>query len=197
MTIETKELAVLKTQVSKLENQATAVTIESAEDYSAAVDIVSKLKEAGSNIKVKKESITKPLNEALKNARNLFAPIEEQFERAEGIVKQKLLTYKRKVDAEAAAKEAAIAQKVEDGKMKLETGERKLDEIERVETTTRGKVGEVQVRKIKKVRIADETALPRQYLIPDQVAIRRDALSGITIPGVEVYEEETIAAGKY
>lgn len=197
MIIETKELAVLKTQVSKLENQANAVTIESAEDYSGAVDIVNKLKEAGSNIKAKKESITKPLNEALKNARNLFAPIEEQFERAEGIVKQKLLTYKRKVDAEAVAQEAKIAEKVESGKMKLATGERKLDEIERVDTTTRGKVGEVQVRKIKKVKITDEAALPRQYLIPDQVAIRRDALSGITIPGVEVYEEETIAAGKY
>lgn len=205
MTIETKgltdyaskELTVLKTQVTKLENQVNSLTIESAEGYALAIDIVSKLKEAGSNIKAKKESITKPLNEALKSTRNLFAPLEEQFERAESIVKQMLLAYKRKVDAEAAAKDAAIAKKVEDGKMTLETAEKKLDKVERVDQTTRGNVGEVQVRKIKKVRITDEAALPRQYLIPDQVAIRRDALSGIAIPGVEVYEEETIAAVKY
>lgn len=192
---DTKELAPLKAQVSKLENQANAVTISTSEDYTGAVDLVAKLKETGSNIKAKKESITKPLNEALRNARELFAPIEEQFINAEKIVKDKILTYKRKVDEEARAKEAQIAKRVESGSMKLETGEKKLDEIERVNTTTKGKVGEVQIRKIKKVRITDEAALPRQYLVPDHVAIRRDALSGIAIPGVEVYDEEQVAAG--
>lgn len=192
---DTKELAPLKAQVSKLENQANAVAISTPEDYTQAVDIVAKLKEAGSNIKAKKESITKPLNEALKNARDLFRPIEDQFSNAESVIKGKLLSYKKMMDERAAAEEAKIAQKVESGKMKLETGEKKLDQIERVDTTTKGKVGEVQIRKIKKVRITDEAALPRQYLVPDNVAIRRDALSGIAIPGVEVYDEEQVAAG--
>ncbi|HEY5918588.1 MAG TPA: hypothetical protein VIU13_14325 [Chryseolinea sp.] len=195
--IEPKELTVLKTKVSKLENNANAVVINSAEDYASAIDLVSKLKETGSNIKQIKESITKPLNEALKNARNIFAPLEVQFTSAESIIKGKLLTYKQKVDAEAKAKEDAIAKKVEDGKMSIDTAEKKMDKIERVDQTTKGKVGEVQVRKVKKIRITDEALLPRQYLVPDQVAIRRDALSGIVIQGVEVYEEETIAAGRY
>lgn len=195
--IETKELAPLKAQVSKLENQANAVQIETQEDYANAADLVAKLKETGSTIKNKKESITKPLNEALRNARDLFAPIEKQFAAAESILKRKLLDYKRKVDEEARKKEEAVAKKVESGKMKLETAEKKMEAIERVETTTRGKVGQVQVKKIKKVRIVDEAMIPRNYLVPDMVAIRRDALSGSQIPGVEVYEEETIAAGSY
>ena len=194
MIDQEKELTVLKTQVSKLENQAEAVMIETAENYTAAIDLVSKLKETGSGIKAKKESITKPLNEALKNARDLFAPIEKQFTNAEAIIKTKLLDYKRKKDAEAAAAEAKIAKQAETGYIKLETAERKMGEIKRVETTTHGAIGQVQVRKIKKVRITDASALPREYLIPDEVAIRRDALGGKTIPGVEVYEEETIAA---
>lgn len=194
MQIEERELTALKGQISKLENQAHAVTIETAEDYTHAIDIVSKLKETGSTIKNKKESITKPLNEALRNARELFAPIEQQFLNAEAIIKTKLLDYKRKKDAEALAEEAKIASKVEAGHMKLETAERKLDQVERVETTTRGKIGEVQVRKIKRVRITDVALLPREYLVPDEVAIRRDALGGKAIPGVEIYEEEVIAA---
>lgn len=194
MQIETKELTVLKGQVSKYENQATAVTIATQEDYTLAVDLVSKLKDTGSKIKASKESITKPLNEALKNARELFAPIEAQFAQAEAIIKTKLLDYKRKKDAEAKVEEAKIAARVEKGTMRLDTAEKKLDQVERVENTTRGAVGEVQIRKIKKVRIIKAEEVPDEYWVLDQVAIRRDALGGKTIPGVEVYEEDSIAA---
>ena len=193
----TKELVVLKTRVSTLEKQAESIVIDDQKDYTNAVDLVSKLKEAGSQIKAKKDSIIKPLLEATKQARDLFAPIEKQFANAESIIKTRLLTYKRRIDEEAAAKEVKIAARVESGNIKLETGERKMAEIERVDNTTRGKVGQISIRKVKKVRITDESVLPRAYLKPDEVAIRRDALSGIAIPGVEVYEEEQVAAGSY
>jgi len=191
----TKELVVLKKQVSNLENQANSIVIGSKDDYTKAIDIVAKLKDAGSTIKNKKESITKPLNEALRNARSLFAPIEDQYECAEKIIKGKLLEYKRKIDEEARIEENKIAAKLEKGTIKTETAERKIEAIDRIDSTTRGKVGEIQVRKIKKVRVIDESAIPRNYLVPDMVAIRRDALGGTMIPGVEVYEEESIAAG--
>ena len=192
--MDTKELAPIKAQVSKLENQATAVTIESQEGYGQAIDLVSKLKETGSEIKNKKESITKPLNEALRNVRDMFRPIEDQFANAERIIKNKLLDYKRKKDEEARAEEARVAARVAKGTMKLETAEKKMDSIERVENTTRGKVGQVQIKKIRKVRVTDENAIPRKYLVPDMVVIRQDALGGVEIPGIEVYEEESIAA---
>ena len=194
MEIETKELTVLKGQVSKLENQAEAVTIATQADYVNTIDLVSKLKETGKLIKDKKESITKPLNEALRNARDLFAPIEDQFIKAEAIVKTKLLDYKRMKDAEARTEEAKIVARVEKGTLKLETAEKKLDTIERIDTTTRGAVGIVQIRKIRKVRIVDESLIPREYLKPDEVAIRKDALNGKTILGVVIEEEEVIAA---
>lgn len=183
--------------MTKIENTVGSLTIETQEDYAQAADVVAKLKELGSSIKDTKEAITKPLNESLKNIRTLFKPIEDQFENAEMVVKSKILAYKKKVDEEARAKEAKIAEKLEQGKMKLETAEKKMDAIERVEQTTRGKVGEVQIRKVRKVRITDETKIPRQYLVPDMVAIRKDALAGVPIDGVEVYEEETVAAGSY
>lgn len=195
--MDTKEIAIFKAQVSRLENKADSIMIESKEHYTEAIDIVAKLKDTGSKIKLSKESITKPLNESLKNIRALFAPLEEQFEKAERIIKIKLLDYKRKIDAEAKAKEDAIAARVEKGTIKLETAEKKIENIERVEQTTKGKIGEVQIRKIKKVRIINEADIPREYLIPDMVSIRRDALGGKSIKGVEVYEEESIAAGMF
>lgn len=194
MQIEQKELTNLKREVSILENQARNVIIENREDYESAIDFVSKLKDAGSKIKDKKESVTKPLNEALKNARNLFNPIEDQFASAEKILKGKLLAYKREVDEEARRKEEQYAARVERGTMKADTAEQKIAEVDRIDTTTKGDVGRVQVRKVKKVRIADESSLPREYLTPDMVKIRRDALGGKEIPGVIIEEEEVIAA---
>lgn len=194
--IEVKEMTVLKGQISKLENQATAVTIEDPKGYSDAIDIVARLKEIGSNIKNKKESITKPLNEALRNARELFKPIEEQFINAEKIVKTKLLDYKRAEDEKARIEEEKIAARVEKGTLKMETAERKIGEVERVDNSSQGKVGKIEVRKIKKVRIVDEMAIPRDYLIPDMVKIRREALEGKQIAGVEIYDEEIVSAGK-
>lgn len=196
-TIEpVKELTSLKGQVSKLENAASSLTIASQDDYAAATDLVAQLKDRGSKIKILKESITKPANEILRNTRAMFAPVEAQHANAEAIIKTKLLDYKRQVDAAAREAEAKIAAKVEAGRMRLDTAEKKLDTIERVENTTRGKIGEVQVRTIKKVRIVDAALLPREYLVPDEVAIRRDALGGKTIPGVETYNEDIIAAGR-
>lgn len=191
--IQTKELATLKTQVTKLEDQVNTLSVTSPDEYKSAIDIVSKLKETGSTIKNKKESITKPLNEALKNARDLFRPIEDQFKQAEMIIKGKMLDYKRKVDEEARKKEEQIAKRVEKGTLKLETAERKIDEVQRIDQTTKSDIGEVQVRKVKKVRITDETKIPREYLVPDMVKIRREALGGKEITGVEVYEDETMA----
>lgn len=192
--IEKKELTVIKTWVSKLENQANEITIENQEDYKGAITLVATLKETGSKIKNKKESITKPLNEALRNARELFKPIEDQFSSAEKIIKVKLLAYAKKVNDEARKKEEAIAARVEKGTMKIETAERKIQEVEKVENTTKGSVGKVQIKKIKKVRISNEADIPREYLTPDMVAIRRDALGGKEIPGVEVYTEEQVAS---
>lgn len=193
--IETKELSVLKGQVSKAENAALALVVDNQESYEKGVDIGVKLKQVGKAVKQQKELITRPLNDALKAARDFFNPIESQFDSAELIVKNKLLAYKRKKDEEARIEEERLAARVEKGTMKIETAEKKIDAIERVENTTRGKTGESQIRKVKKVRIVDEALIPRNYLVPEMVLIRKDALAGVAIPGTEVYEEESMALG--
>lgn len=190
--IETKELTTLKGEISKLENNANEITITTPEENGLAINLKAKLKDIGKQIKERKEGITKPLNEALKSARELFAPLETKFEFAEKLVGRKLLDYKQKVDEEARAKEAKIAAQFEKGNIKAETAERKIDQIERVEKTVQTDHGTVQFRRIKKVRIINESEVPDSYWILDMVAIRKDALAGILTKGVEIYEEEIV-----
>ena len=193
--IDQKEMTVYKSQISKLENQANELTIATPEENVAATELKAKLKEIGKKIKDRKEEITKPLNEALKSARQLFAPLEEQFENAETIVGRKLLAYKQKVDAEIRAKEEKIARDLEAGKIKnIETAEKKIEKLDekRIEKTVQTAHGQVQFRKIKKMRITNKDLIPEKYWIIDEVLLRREVLAGVQVPGAEMYEEETV-----
>ena len=124
----------------------------------------------------------------------MFKPVEEQYTVSEKIIKDKILAYSRKVNEEAAIREQKIAESLEKGTIKQETAERKIESLDRVESTTRGSIGSVQFRKIQRVEIIDESLIPRKYLEVNMTAIRRDALSGVNIPGVKVVDD-TIVAG--
>lgn len=189
---EEKEIIVLKGQISKLENLATELSITTPEENGIAIELKAKLKDIGKQIKDRKEAITKPLNVALKSARELFAPIEAKYDFAENLVGRKLLDYKRKVDEEARIKEAKIAESFEKGNIKAETAERKIDQIQRVEKTVQTDHGKVQFRTIQKVRVIDEKLIPDSYWEINQTLLRKDVLAGVVVPGAEKYEEEIV-----
>ena len=54
--------------------------------------------------------------------------------------------------------------------------------------------GQVQFRTVKKFRIADESLIPAEYWVLDEVKIGKAVRAGITIPGVTAYEEKVMAA---
>ena len=190
MKTNTKELAVIKTQVSKAVITAQQLQIKTKEELEGATSILSKIKAVGRLIQEKKESITKPLNEALKNARDLFRPLEVQWSEAEGIVKQKMVAFQISEEKKVEKKEEKIAEKVDNGKISFEQATTKIEKIERPEN----QVGNTTFKTIKKVVIEDEIKLPREYLIPDEVKIRKDALAGIEIAGVKIVEEKIVAS---
>lgn len=189
---KTTELAPLKAQVTRLENEANEVIITTPEENASATNLKAKLNETKKQIKERKEEITKPLNAALSSARALFAPLEEQYEKAEKTLAGKLIAYKQKVEAETRAAEAKLAARVEKGTMKLETAERKIEELPTVQKTVQTDHGRVQFRKIKKVRITNQNLIPDQYWVIDEVKLRKDILAGIAVPGAELYEEEIV-----
>ena len=52
----------------------------------------------------------------------------------------------------------------------------------------------MQFRTVKKFRIADESLIPAEYWVLDEVKIGKAVRAGITIPGVTAYEEKVMAA---
>jgi len=187
------DLAPIKKQVSLVGSSANSLKINSAPDLVKATDILGKIKSIGKDIKKWRESITKPLNEALKNARDLFRPLENDWSEAERIVKKKMVDFNVKQQAKAAEKEAKIEKQVEKGEIDMEKGAEKLEKVAPPNKIEADK-GSIQFRTIKKIVIFDKSKLPREFLIPDTVKIRKVALAGIDIAGVKVVEEKQVSA---
>ena len=192
--IETKEVSVVKQQATKALTAAQELAIASQEDMVKATDILSKIKTVGKMIKERKEAITKPLMESLNSVRDLFRPIESNHVEAEKIIKTKMLAWQDAEDKRAEAERAKVAARVEKGTMKPETAVEKMEQIQDAPVTTKGKVGTVSTKIIKKYRVTDESKLPREFLTPDMGKITEALKAGQAVPGAEMYEEKVISA---
>lgn len=192
--IETKEVTVVKQQATKALGAAQALTITTPEERASATDLLSKMKTVAKMIKAQKETITKPMMEALDNARGLFKPIETNLAEGEALVKRKMLDWDAEVDRKADEARIKLAQRVEKGTMKPETAVAKMEAIQEAPKAVQGKVGATQTRTIKKYRVVDELRLGREYLMPNMAKITEALKAGYTVDGAEVYEEKVISA---
>jgi len=193
-------LTPIKRQVTTVANQAASLLIDSTETLEQATDILSKVKENAKLIKTRKEEITKPLNEALKSARDLFRPLEDDLSTAERTIKDKMLDYTNEIDRKAEAEAAKLEARVEKGTMRVDTMTRKLDEIETADSSVKGNKGSVSFRVQRTVKVVDPTKIPLKYLMNEKVldairaAVRTDVLNGTRVEGVEIVEEKVVAA---
>lgn len=193
--INAEELVLVRREVSLAEKMAAAVVVTSPETLMLATDTLGRVKEAQKTVGARKTAITAPLNMALKEIRALFAPFEIALERAETLIKDTMLKFKRAEDTRVAAEAAKIRALQEKGRLKPATAEKRLAQIEEAPPVqVRGDRGVVQFKSVRIVEITDESKLPRKYLVPDMVMIRREALAGELIPGVEVREDTQVAA---
>ena len=103
-----------------------------------------------------------------------------------------MLSFNKLQEVKADKKLEDIEVKVQTGKMDIITAAEKMEKITPA-TSVNGENGKIQYRIIKKIIIKDISKLPRKYLIPDSFLIKKDVLSGVKIPGVEIKKEKIIA----
>ena len=88
-----KELVPLKKKIEVVADRVSKFEIKTAVDLKEAVVVLSEMNKYADSVKEKKELITKPLNLALKNARAMFAPLEEIYESAIYMLRGKMTKY--------------------------------------------------------------------------------------------------------
>ena len=168
-----------------LNDSALSIKITSRPTLELAKQSLANVKGYIKLVKEKREKLTKPMNDALREARDLYRPVENRLAFTKKLIDQKILDYLAVLEKQEEEKKIEIEQKVESGEMKVETAGNKLEKIAE-------KKGAIRKRVNRDIEIVDKTKIPLDYLEPNMVAIRKDALAGKVIPGVKVIEKTII-----
>lgn len=178
----------LKKKIATIAEQVERLEIASGEDMKSAVTVLSTLNKYADSVKEKKELLTKPLNEALRNARKMFSPIEEVYEGAIEVLRRKMGEYQSRVVKERQEAELAIANRIKSGRgnLSVETAVKKIGELVSVEKEVSTLEGLVQFRSTQILNIVDNTLIPREYFVIDEEKVLIALKEGKIVPGAQI-----------
>ncbi len=185
--MENEQIALVKEQVGKALSAVESIVVSTDETMLEAGDIRKRVKTVGKMIKEEKEKATKPLNETLKTIKGWFAPIEADYEKAEEVISQKMLSYQKEQEEKARKIEEENKKKFEERNEKSSEPvvyEKPIEVIKKSE--------DFHTRTVAKMRITDPNKIPDEYWMIDEVKLRKDVVAGKVVDGAEYYEEKII-----
>ena len=214
-TQEIKEVNTLALSVPEQAKQI--VKINTVEDYTRAGQILLTIKD----IRKKIENTFKPIKQKMDAAKKEVLDQEKLADKplaeAEAYIKPLIATYNAEQEKSRKAEEDRLRKIAED-----EEKERRLKEAVAAEQSGNQeeaeviieapvyvppvvvpkavpKVSGVSFTKQWKFRIVDEKQIPREYLKADEIKIGgvvRATKGSIQIPGIEIYSEDSVSAGR-
>lgn len=190
---DNKEISTVKSQVTKATAAVDDLIIVGGPGLVTATELLAKIKTVGRMVKTEKDKVLAPLLEATKAERARWAPIEDDLENAEGNLKQKMIVFQNMEQKKARDEEARIQLQLETGRIKESTAIKKMEQVEAPVTSVQAKTGGAQFRTVTKVRVIDESLIPREFLVVDEVKLRKAVLEGQLVPGAESYQETEVA----
>ena len=183
----------------KLQQYAEARVIQSDGDIKVATDdlsIIAKLKKA---IEEKRKEYVGPINEHLKAVNDTFKNFAEPLNQADSITRQKILDYRKEQERIRREQERINQLRMEAARAEMELKGELTESVKVVEVapeapthyrTESGTLGKFMVRKWE---LVDFNLVPGEYKMLNEVLIGKLVRSGIkTIPGIRIYEEETL-----
>lgn len=180
-----KEITIIEEQVKKCIVATNNIVVTNQEEYDSAYELGKKVSKLLKGIDEKEKAITKPINDSLKQIRDMFRPFKEQVEAEKVNIGKKLNEYIQAEELKKKLAEEKITARLEKGTIKEETAIRKLEEVENKAPETSGKTTSVLT-----VKLVDITKVDAKYLILNEALIKEDYRSGKTIDGV-ICEYET------
>ena len=198
--------------------QAEAVVIMNQSQYEGANNVLKAVKDKYKDLDTKRKDITKPLDLAKRGLMDLFRTPLEILSKAESIIKRAMISYadeqdrlrreeQRKLELKAKAEEDRKRKDLEDrakkwaDKGKAEKADELLDQAEDVHvdaqvvaSNTEQPKG-VSYQEIWKFKIIDVNKIPREYMMPDEIKLRKmaNAMKGaIPVAGIEFYSEKIL-----
>jgi hypothetical protein len=187
-----KDIAVIEKKLLPTIKEIERLTVVDEKSEIEASEMLSQLNLIGDSMKEKKAKVYDPAWQTVVAIRAEWKPREDMLSNAIDLIRGKLKKYRTDAKAAADAEAAKIADRVGEGKgkFKVETAVRKIEEIEQPTGSVATDAGIVKYKTVTKFEVTDMKALPIEYHIADEVAIRKAMLSGIKLQGVRYFTEE-------
>lgn len=184
---EEKALAIKK-ESAPIVKDALALKVKTAKDMISATAILSTLNKFMDAVKKEKGFVIDPLKLVIKHEESRWKPIETEHKAAIEALRSKTTIYQtEKINAER-AEEKAIADRTKEGRgnFSMDTAEKKMQEIKRVDTAISTEAGVLKFREVPKLKITDAAAIPEKFLIIDEAAVFAALKRGEKVPGAEI-----------
>ena len=184
-TINQKVISETKALVTEAENLIKDFRVNSQPTLVRANDYLVQITQAEKRVVEREREILDPLNKAKKSLIDFFRPAKERLITIKSQLKADMIRYVAEMEKIEIQKKAEIEKKVESGEIDIDKAVEKIEKVEE-------KKGVIITRTNKVIKIIDRAKVPGKYWEINNVLLRRDALFGIEIPGVEIVEEKII-----
>jgi hypothetical protein len=153
-----------------------------------AVDTLSNLNTFNDSIVAEREKITKPLNDALKEVRSRYKPIESSLTSAIELIRTKMSEYQTAVTLEAKKKEVKLASQLSTGDISMDAAMQALSVTPAPADSIWTGAGKVKFKTVQKVKILSIKDLSDYYKIPNESLILADLKAGKVVSGALLEE---------
>jgi hypothetical protein len=176
----------IQKELSPIVTRALGTTINRESDMPEAVELLSKLNQFNDKITEEKERITKPLMEALKVERSRWSPVEKQNTIGIDHLRSQMSLYRTAEMNKQKTEEAKIAQKLTDGTINIDKAMKAIEKIKVSEKEVATDAGLVQFRESQVLKITDELAIPREYLVVNEKEVLTALKAGKVVTGAMI-----------
>lgn len=174
----------------ELENISNVGVITTDTEQEKAADMLTKALHFQDTVTAEKEKLTRPLNEALKEIRGRYKPIEDRLNSIISTLRTGIGLYQMHKLAEAKRIAEEKAKRVVSGELSLDdaVGDSDGEVVSNIKTVA----GSVSFRKVQKLEITDASKIPRTYLVPDEKKIIDGLKGGKRIAGCCLVEVQQV-----
>ena len=194
-TMDSFDSTLVEKQMKGIQAMVESTQVANDGDLAEVADKISKIKKVAKFVREEMERYTKPAQFIINTARERFLPYEKECKDAELTLKGKASMYMVALEQQKKKEEEKIARALEAGRIKESTAERKLEAVVEAPQTIQTKTGSsLTMKTVKKAYIIEPEKVPHEYWLIDEVRVKRAALAGAIIPGVEVREEKEMSS---
>jgi len=193
--IDKKQISAIKGHTTRLQAQVDSLEVNDDESMELAGDLRSKIKQYERAMAKEKKEWLDPINVLRTKVFGVFRPFEAQVDEAIKKVDSKIIAYQIYKEEEARKIEAKLQARIEKGTLKPETALRKMGEVDVPDSMITSEHGKTIVREHRDIEVVDIGKIPREWLVPDYVAIRQAVLTeNKIVPGVKIVTRKVLAS---